>query len=77
MGVLNVYDMMLAHNVPVYIATRKWHVLKVTLQVATLGAESAVYDCLVSTCTTLGHKNLVDVSFSFRIASVFMSYRLH
>ena len=62
MGMLNVYDIMLAHNVPVYIVTRKWHVLKVTLQVATLGAESAVYDCLVLTCTTLGHKNLVDVS---------------
>jgi len=38
-GVLNSYDIMLAHNVPACIATRK-RVLKVTLQVATLGAES-------------------------------------
>ena len=29
------------------IATRKWRVLKVTFQVATPGAESAVCDCLV------------------------------
>ena len=46
MGVLNIYDIMLAQNVPTYIATRK-RVLKVTLQVATPGAESAVCDCLV------------------------------
>jgi len=38
---------MLAHNIPAYTATRKWRVLKVTTQVATLGAESAVFDCLV------------------------------
>jgi len=38
-GVLNSYDIMLAHNVPACIATRK-RVLKVTLQVATPGAES-------------------------------------
>ena len=44
MGVLNIYDVMLVHNVPAYIATRKWRVLKVTPQV---GAESAVYGCLV------------------------------
>ena len=47
MGVLNIYDITFAHNVPVYIATRKWHVLKVTPQMATPGTESAVYDCLV------------------------------
>jgi len=41
-GVLNICDIMFAHN----IATRKRRVLKVTLQVATSGAESAVYDCL-------------------------------
>ena len=35
-----------SHNVHAYIATRKWRVLKVTPQVATPGAESAVYDCL-------------------------------
>jgi len=29
-GVLNIYDIVLAHNVPAYIATRKWRVLKVT-----------------------------------------------
>jgi len=46
-GVLNIYDITFAHNVPVYIATRKWHVLKVTPQMATPGTESAVYDCLV------------------------------
>jgi len=40
-------DIMFAHNVPAYTATRKWRVLKVTPQVATPGAESAVYDCLV------------------------------
>ena len=38
MGVLNVYDIMLAHNVRAYIATRKWRVLKVTpTQVVTEG----------------------------------------
>ena len=36
------------HNVPLYIATRKWRVLRVTPQVATPGAESAIYDCLVT-----------------------------
>jgi len=47
-GMLNIYDIMLAHNVPAYIATRKWRELKVSLQVAiTPGAESAVYDCIV------------------------------
>jgi len=35
-----------SHNVHAYIATRKWRVLKVTPQVVTPGAESAVYDCL-------------------------------
>jgi len=50
MGLLNIYDIMLAHNLPAYIATRKWCVLKVTLQVATLGVESAVSDCLVLIC---------------------------
>ena len=49
-GVLNIYDIMLAHNVPALIATRKWRVLKVTLQVAKPGTESAVYDCLVFNC---------------------------
>jgi len=49
-GVLNIYDIMLAHNIPVLIATRKWRVLKVTLQVAKPGTESAVYDCLVFNC---------------------------
>jgi len=34
-----------AHDVVAYTATRKWRVLKVTLQVAAPGAESAVYDC--------------------------------
>jgi len=41
------YDIMFAHHAPAYIVTRKWHVLKVTPQVATPGAESAVYDSLV------------------------------
>ena len=45
MGMSNIHDIMFAHNV--YIATRKWRVLKVTLQVATPGVESAVYNCLV------------------------------
>jgi len=47
-GVFNIHDIMFAHNVPQYIATRKWRVFKVTLQVATLGAESAACDCLVT-----------------------------
>ena len=47
MGALNIYDIMLAHNVSAYTATRKLRVLKVTFQVATPGAESAVCDCLV------------------------------
>ena len=46
-GVLNIYDVMLAHNIHTYIATTKWRVLKVTLQLATPGEESAIYDCLV------------------------------
>jgi len=46
-GVLNINDIMFAHNIHAYIATRKGRVLKVTLQVATPGAESAVYDCLI------------------------------
>ena len=48
MSVLNIHDIMPAHNVPSYIATRKLCVLKVTAQVATQGAESAVYECLVA-----------------------------
>ena len=36
------------HSVHAYIARRKWRVLKVPPQVAAPGAESAVYDCLVS-----------------------------
>jgi len=43
-GVLNIYDIMLARNAH---ATRKWRVLKVTPHVATQGAESAVCYCLV------------------------------
>jgi len=46
-GMLSINDIVFAHNVPVYIATRKLHVLKVTAQAATPGAESAVCDCLV------------------------------
>jgi len=48
-GVLNIiYDIMLAHNVPPYVATRKLRVFKVTPpQLSTPGAKSAVYDCLV------------------------------
>ena len=49
-GMLNIYDIMFAHNVPAYIVTRKWCVLKVTPQMATPGVESAVYDCLVFFC---------------------------
>ena len=41
-GALSIYDMMFAHNVLAYIATRKWRVLKVTLQVATPEAESVL-----------------------------------
>jgi len=40
-GVLNIHDIMLAHNIPAYIATQKWRVLKVAARVATPGAESA------------------------------------
>ena len=36
------------HSVHAYIARRKWRVLKVPPQVTAPGAESAVYDCLVS-----------------------------
>ena len=46
MGVLNIHDITFAHNVPAYMATRKRRAPKVTPQVATPGAESAVYDCL-------------------------------
>ena len=48
MGVLNIYDIIFARNVPAYIATRKLRVLKVTPQMVTPGAESAVYDSLVN-----------------------------
>jgi len=37
------YRTMFAHNVIAYIATSKWRVLQVTLQVAAPGAESAVW----------------------------------
>ena len=47
MGVLNIYDIIFARNVPAYIATRKLRVLKVTPQMVTPAAESAVYDSLV------------------------------
>jgi len=49
-GVLNIYDIVLAHNVPAYMATRKWRVLNVTAEVAAPGAESAVCNCLVAVC---------------------------
>ena len=44
-AVLNIHYVMFAHNVQVYILTQG-HVLKVTPQVAALGAESVVYNCL-------------------------------
>jgi len=44
-GVLNIRDVMFAHNVPV---ARERRVLKVTLQVAAAGAASAVCVCLVA-----------------------------
>jgi len=50
-GVLNIYDIMSAHNVSVYIVTQKWRVLKVTPQVTTPEAESVVYDTLVFSVT--------------------------
>jgi len=43
MGVLTIYDIMFAHNVPGYMATK----MTCAPQVATPGAKSAVYDCLV------------------------------
>jgi len=46
-SMLNIHDIMFARNVPMYIATRRWCVLKVTPQLAIPGAESVVYDCLV------------------------------
>ena len=45
-AVLNIHYIMFAHNVQVYILTQGGHVLKVTPQVAALGAESVVYNCL-------------------------------
>jgi len=41
-------DVIFAHNVSAYIATGKGRALKITLQVAAPGAESAVYDYFVS-----------------------------
>ena len=52
-NVLNIYDTVFAHNVSAYIATRKWSVLKLTPQVATPWAESAVYDCLIEQAATI------------------------
>jgi len=49
-GVLNIHDIMFAHNVPAYTAARKRRALKVTSQVAISGAESAVCDCFVLFC---------------------------
>ena len=59
---------MLAHNVPAYIATRKWRELKVSLQVAiTSMAESAVYDCIVVNLWRVN--SWVTVSDSVRVVS--------
>ena len=44
---LNIYDIMLAHIPCVYSDKKMTVCLKQLLQVATQGAESAVYDCLV------------------------------
>ena len=45
-GVLDIYDIMLAHiNLSLCIQRHENDVLKVTPKVATPGAESAVYDC--------------------------------
>jgi len=44
-AVLNIHYVMFAHNVQVYMLTQGGHVLKVTPQVAALGAESVVYNC--------------------------------
>ena len=41
------YRTMFAHNAIAYIATNKWRVLQVTLQVAAAGAESATDRCNV------------------------------
>jgi len=47
---LNIYDIMFAHNVPAYVAIRKWRARKATAQMATPGAESAVCGCIVCDC---------------------------
>jgi len=70
-GVLNIYDIMLAQNVPTYIATRK-RVLKVTLQVATSGAESvtALLDSEMS-------RGVADMQTDRRSTLGFIPARLH
>jgi len=57
-------DIMLAHNVPAYIATRICRVLKVTSKVATPGGESAVYDCLV--IVGLHRLHRIDAAYCWR-----------
>ena len=56
MGVLNIHDITLAHNVRAYIATRKWRVLKVTpTQVVTEGrilrSMTALFSLVFDTAT--------------------------
>jgi len=46
-------DVMFAHSVPSYIATRTGRALKVAHQAAAPGAESAVSDCLATLSPTI------------------------
>jgi len=46
-GVLNIYDIMLAHNVHAYKATKKMSCVYSNSPASNTGAESAVYHCLV------------------------------
>jgi len=57
-GVLNIYDVMLARNIHAYIAIKNDVCLR-WQQVATPGAESAVYDCHV-----LNVRSLLDSACS-------------
>ena len=49
-------DVMFAHNVAAYIATRNGRALKVTAQLVAPGAESAVYDCPVGHANSPSHR---------------------
>jgi len=58
-GMLNIYEIMFEDNVPAYIVTTKWCLLKVTVQVTTPGAESAVYETTLENMLSFSTQSLL------------------